>query len=165
MKNIILFLITLFFISCNVSNFVYTLDDVYYSTPSFKERMNNNYVDLNDRYLYMKSRGNRWQTFDNDFYYWNFQNNRFNNWPSNYSYSPHTFNTWNYTQYSHWRNTNLFILNPNRNNTIVIKNNNRIFQSGPRQFNLSTYNNNNSNVITPTKKPTTSSSAPIRKFK
>lgn len=166
MKNLCLFLIMIFFVSCNVSNFIYTSDDVYFSSSNIKTT--DNYVDLNDRYLYMKSRGNRWQTFDNDFYYWNLPNNRFNNWYPN----PYTFNSWNYTPYFYWRNRNLFYYNPygNINNTINIKHNNRtyypptkVLQDGPRQFNLRTFDNN-SGTVSPTKKPTTSSSAPIRKF-
>lgn len=194
MKNLIFFFISILFLSCGVSNVVYTTDDVYYSSPIIKSPTVGNYVDLNDRYLYMKSRGNRWKTFDNDFYYWNFPNNRFN-WNPNpfffdgfsfydsFFYSP--FNLNNPMSHLYWRNSNLFVFNSygNFHNNVNIKYNNKSYpsnvrsfnhngypdvnksiQSNPRQYNLSTFDNNSSNPRISNVKPMTSGSAPIRKF-
>jgi hypothetical protein len=71
-----------------------TPDDVYYSPGVentgnvYSDRNGGNedgYVDLNDRYLRMKSSSRRWSSFDDDFMYWNnpMWNNQF------------MFNTWN----------------------------------------------------------------------
>lgn len=70
-----------------------TPDDVYYSPGVentgnvYSDRSGDNedgYVDLNDRYLRMKSSSRRWSSFDDDFMYWNnpMWNNQFmfNNW-------------------------------------------------------------------------------------
>ena len=71
-----------------------TPDDVYYSPGVentgnvYSDRNGDNedgYVDLNDRYLRMKSSSRRWSSFDDDFMYWNnpMWNNQF------------MFNSWN----------------------------------------------------------------------
>jgi hypothetical protein len=87
MKKLIYIIISiLFFSSCKVSNVYYTTDDVYFSSPAPRKQPTN-YIDLNDRYLTMKSRSNRWGSFDDDFFYWNF--------PGSYSnrfFMPYTFN-------------------------------------------------------------------------
>lgn len=192
MKHLIIFLISiLFFSSCRISNVVYTSDDVYYSSPLIRKATVGNYIDLNDRYLSMKSRGNRWQTFDNDFYYWNIPSNRLNWNPFFFDrfsfYDPLFLNSnlaftpWYSVPYPYWRNSNLFSFNPY--NVVVAKPNiktypsntrtfnngrymdvNRTFQSTPRQYNLRTFDNNPKGVATPYNKPATSNSAPIRKF-
>jgi hypothetical protein len=61
-----------------------TPDDVYYSPgqeqvavvqkeddPNTSKKFSDQYTDMNDRYLRMKSSSQRWSAFDDDFMYWN----------------------------------------------------------------------------------------------
>jgi hypothetical protein len=76
------------FTSCNVYKSGQTPDDVYYSPakerPAYvsgdqnKKQYQDDYVDMNDRYLRMKTLNrSRWSAFDDDYMYWN--DSRWNN--------------------------------------------------------------------------------------
>lgn len=181
MKNLLALLLILFSISsCNIQFSGYMSDDLYYSVPLSN---NNQYIDLHDRYLYMKTRGNRWQSFDDDFNYWNIRPGfvvpNYNRWYNIYDpflstripaypFFGQNFNysiiNYNQTIYNNRQRTSDFkvFTNPNQNN----------FQRNePRKFNLNTFNNSSNlntnrtnNSTNPNTTTQTRNSAPVRKF-
>jgi hypothetical protein len=160
-----------------------TPDDVYFSPGAERSGYVDNdrnggyddgYVDLNDRYLRMKSSGRRWSTFDDDFMYWN--NPSWNN--------QFMFNAWNRPVFgwgmgsmgmgSMWGNPyfgmgSMFMHDPffgfnsfygspfspfYYGTPVVIINNPKPMPSnpranGPRTFNLNTYTPSGSNYTDP----------------
>ena len=148
MKNIILIFLCIFFESCSIQNI--TTDDVYYS--SNVKIVNTRYIDLNDRYLYMKTRGAKWNNFDEDFSYWNI--NRLN-----YLQLPRYIDIYTSSYYR----TSLYPYNIKINNN----NNNLYKKTEPRKINLDTYKVNSrtvTNTTTIIKNPPASGNATIRKF-
>jgi hypothetical protein len=160
-----------------------TPDDVYFSPGAERSGYVDNdrnggyddgYVDLDDRYLRMKSSSRRWSTFDDDFMYWN--NPSWNN--------QFMFNAWNrpgiswgmgnFGMGSMWGNPffgmgSMYPFNPHMGfNTfygnpfspfyygtpVVIINNPKPMPTnpranGPRTFNLNTYNPSGSGYTDP----------------
>lgn len=150
MKNFVLLLFVVMFTSCTVQE--YMTDDLYFSAP--RSYNQSNYIDLHDRYLTMKSRNSRWNTFDDDWWYWNSLNSRFSSnwWQPTLDVYPRyiwgtSFTNWNYRNYpfisnytpvNNWGVINIY--QPNYSKPTVSNKHN-----APRQFNLQTYGSNNRN--------------------
>lgn len=157
MKKLFYLISILLLNSCTVYNEAYTGDDLYFSVPRTYNQ--SGYVDLHDRYLTMKSRNSRWNTFDDDFWYWNSMNSRTiimpfyqpytqlyswrlnNNW--NYNQFDWRFNNWNYMSYQPYRfgtfqsYNNIYQPNYTRKE---VRSYNSPKHNAPRQFNLNSYN-------------------------
>ena len=154
-----------------------TPDDVYYSPGAersgYVDQERDGYVDLDDRYLRMKSSSRRWSAFDDDFMYWNNPG-----WNSQFM-----FNSWGrpmlgFGYGSMWGNPffggfnpyygfNAFHGNPYSpfyyGSPVVIINkpvptNPRA--NGPRTFNLNTYRANTNGYVDPKTGKTIYSSTP-----
>jgi hypothetical protein len=143
-----------------------TPDDVYYSPgqeqaavvqkeddPNTSKKFSDQYTDMNDRYLRMKSSSQRWSAFDDDFMYWNNPT-----WNSQFM-----FNSWGSPYYSMGYSTGYgyggwygsigfswgypYYMNPfcpiYYGQPVVIVNPKPVYgnpkANGPRTYNLSTY--------------------------
>ena len=173
MKKIIYLITLLFFTSCSIYNQSYMSDDLYYSMP--RTYTQTNYVDLHDRYLTMKTRNLRWNSFDNDYWYWNSINLPY---LMNNQYYPMYPSLWGFNNRIDYNRNNLFnnwgiinIYQSNYLNTYQRQQNTKL-NNTPRQVNLQTYNlQSNTNQLfkgiqktAPSVNYKTPTSSPVRQF-
>jgi hypothetical protein len=182
MKTRMLLLVStaLAFGSCSTYKSGQTPDDVYFS-PGVeqagyvstdnrnREVEENGYVDMDSRYLRMKSSSRRWSSFDDDFMYWNnptwntqFMVNSFNSpwgWNSGWNMGIGYGNPWMFSSPLGWNNmgiwgrpywNNPFCPSFYGNPIVVVApkpymTNPRA--NGPRTYNLNAYNPNNGRPV------------------
>lgn len=162
MKYIAILISVLLLQSCSHYNTGSMVDDVYYSEIRIQKQ---GYVDLHDRYLTMKTRGTRWQNFDDDFNYWYlYPNTSLIGWWPNVGFGLGNvyYPSWRWWNYPYMSSFNYPIWRPQPYLTPVLPvKPSTINTNRPRQFNLNTYGNStntNSTISVPR------NNSPVRQF-